>query len=74
MIIKEGTQVLPQLMVNLEIGDPVTFDKWLAEEKMYLEGLTRELEETLQVEYYQRLLALWSSEGVFLYSLLFIMY
>ena len=50
-------------MVNLEISDPVTFDKWLEEEKMYLEGLMREPEEeTLQVEYYQRLLALWSSE------------
>ena len=62
-------------MVNLEISDPETFDKWLEEEKMYLEGLTRELEEeTLQVEYYQRLLALWSSERVCLYSSLFIMY
>ena len=62
-------------MVDLEIGDPVTFDKWLEEEKTYLEGLTREPEEeTLQVEYYQRLLALWSSERVFLYSSLFIMY
>ena len=50
-------------MVDLEISDPVTFDKWLEEEKTYLEGLTREPEEeTLQVEYYQRLLALWSSE------------
>lgn len=50
-------------MLDLEIGDPATFNKWLEEEKTYLEGLTKEPEEeTLQVEYYQKLLALWGSE------------
>ena len=50
-------------MLNLEITDHTVFNKWLEEEKMYLEGLVKELEEeTLQINYYQKLLTLWSSE------------
>ena len=61
-IIKEGTLVLAQVMLNLEITDHMVFDEWL-EEKMYLEGLVKEPEEEmLQIEYYQKLLTLWSSE------------
>ena len=41
----------------------MVFNKWLEEEKMYLEGLVKELEEeTLKIKYYQKLLTLWSSE------------
>ena len=41
----------------------MVFNKWPEEEKMYLEGLVKEPEEvTLQIEYYQKVLTLWSSE------------
>lgn len=43
-IIKEGTSVFTWVMLELDIHDPATFDKWLEEEKEYLEGLTKELE------------------------------
>ena len=50
-------------MLNLEITDHTVFDEWLEEERMYYEGLVKEPEEeTLQIEYYQKLLTLWSSE------------
>ncbi|KAG6875054.1 hypothetical protein C0992_005362, partial [Termitomyces sp. T32_za158] len=41
-----------------------TFKQWLSEEKKYLEGLSREpLEETLQMEYYQKLVNLEASQS-----------
>ena len=59
-------QGLTQVMVDLEICDPTTFNEWLQEEKQYLKGLTKELEEeTLHVEYYQKLLALWGSKWAY---------
>ena len=50
-------------MLELDICNPATFDKWLEEENEYLEGLTKEPEEeTLHIEYYQKLLSLWGSK------------
>jgi hypothetical protein len=52
-------------MEDLGIADVGVFDGWLAEEREYLLGLKREPEiETLQMEYYQKLVNLWASEYV----------
>jgi hypothetical protein len=46
------------------------FQVWLAEEKAYLEGLSREpLLESLAMEYWQKLVNLGASEYVFLSDL-----
>jgi hypothetical protein len=61
----EGTpQLLARTMQDLGISDEGVFEKWLEEERVYLQGLKAELaEETMQMEYYyQRLTNLWASE------------
>ena len=58
-IIADGEHILPGLMQDLNIMDVATFEVWLREEKYYLEGLQREPEEeTLTMEYWQRLVKL----------------
>lgn len=48
------------------ITDPLLFNTWLAEEKEYLSNLTSEpLEETLEMEYYGRLVELSECQYVF---------
>ena len=55
-IIADGEHILPSLMQDLNVVDMATFEVWLREEKSYLEGLQREPEEeTLTMEYWQRL-------------------
>ena len=58
-IIADGERILPGLMQDLNITDVATFEVWLREEKYYLQGLQREPEEeTLTMEYWQRLVKL----------------
>ncbi|KAI6017609.1 hypothetical protein BKA83DRAFT_4058793 [Pisolithus microcarpus] len=55
-IIRDGKTILPNLKRDLPIEDDNIFCRWLEEEKEYLEGLSCEpLEETLHMEYWQRL-------------------
>jgi hypothetical protein len=54
---------LEKTMKNLGIQDEAVFEQWLEEEHKYLSGLSKEpLEETLQMEYYQKLVNLQDSE------------
>ena len=50
-------------MTDLRITDAKVFDKWQEEERVYLEGLEKEpITETLEMEYYQKLVNLRASE------------
>jgi hypothetical protein len=52
-------------MLDLNITDEKVFADWLEEEKVYLQGLrTEPQEETLQMEYWQKLVNLQGSEYV----------
>jgi vacuolar-type H+-ATPase subunit E/Vma4 len=52
-------------MLDLNITDEKVFADWLEEEKVYLQGLrTEPQEETLQMEYWQKLVNLQGSECV----------
>lgn len=54
-ILANGEAVLPKVMEDLRVEDESVFDRWLEDEKIYLKGLIRELEEEmLQMEYWQR--------------------
>jgi hypothetical protein len=65
-IIKETPKLLAQTMKDLGVSDEGVFEMWLEEERVYLQGLKKEpSEETLQMEYYQKLVNLWASESVF---------
>ncbi|KAG1841143.1 hypothetical protein DFJ58DRAFT_666711 [Suillus subalutaceus] len=62
-IIANGEAVLPKVMQELKVEDESVFECWLEDEKIYLKGLTREPEEeTLQMEYWQRLVNLSASK------------
>jgi hypothetical protein len=53
-------------MKDLRITDDRVFETRIQEERTYLQGLKKEpVDETLQMEYYQRLINLWASESVF---------
>ncbi|KAI6104922.1 hypothetical protein EV401DRAFT_2060716 [Pisolithus croceorrhizus] len=55
-IIHDSKAVLTNLKRDLSVDDDGIFHRWLEEEKKYLEGLSREPpEETLHMEYWQRL-------------------
>lgn len=50
-------------MAMLGIADRSVFATWLEEERVYLQGLVKEpSEETLEMEYYQKLVNLQSSQ------------
>jgi hypothetical protein len=52
-------------MAEQGIESEATFNSWLAEEKTYLLSLTKEpIQETLEMEYYQRLVNLNASQYV----------
>ena len=54
---------LDQAMNDLRVDDPSVFQEWLAEECEYLRGLSAEpVIETLEMEYYQQLSKLYTSE------------
>jgi hypothetical protein len=62
-IIKDTPPLIARAMKDLGILDVGEFETWLQEEREYLQGLKKEpAEETLQMEYYQRLVNLWASE------------
>ncbi|KAG1796091.1 hypothetical protein EV424DRAFT_1306802, partial [Suillus variegatus] len=62
-IISDGTNSLPKLMHELGLKDKSVFDTWLAEERAYLTSLSHELNhETIQMEYWQKLLNLSGSK------------
>ncbi|KAI6100569.1 hypothetical protein F5141DRAFT_1190316 [Pisolithus sp. B1] len=55
-IIHDSKAVLTNLKCDLSLDDDGIFHRWLEEEKKYLEGLSHEPpEETLHMEYWQRL-------------------
>ncbi|KAE9407449.1 hypothetical protein BT96DRAFT_954511 [Gymnopus androsaceus JB14] len=55
---------LAKTMSDLGIASTDTFDEWLREEREYLKGLKKEpAEETLQMEYYKKLVKLEDSEA-----------
>ncbi|KAJ3769675.1 hypothetical protein FB446DRAFT_648232 [Lentinula raphanica] len=54
---------LAKTMVDLGISSTATFEQWLVEERDYLNGLKKEpAEETLQMEYYKKLVKLQDAE------------
>jgi hypothetical protein len=57
-------------MTDLNISDTRVFEEWRQEEKAYLEGLQKEpITETLEMEYYQKLVNLRVSEqAVFVFT------
>ncbi|KAI6124642.1 hypothetical protein EV401DRAFT_2068853 [Pisolithus croceorrhizus] len=58
-IVREGKSTLPHLMDELGITNASVFSAWLLEEKEYLAARSREPEEeTLQMEYWQKLMNL----------------
>jgi len=62
-ILDSGPQALTQAMSDLGIHDESVFEVWLEEERAYLQGLQREPEEeTLQMEYWQKLVDLQMSK------------
>ena len=57
--------ILNRLMIEMDIEDTSIFDGWLNEEREYLKALRMEpLIETLQMEDYQKLINLWTSNCV----------
>ena len=62
-ILESGPQALAQAMADLQISDDSVFETWLVEEREYLQGLCKEPEEeTLQMEYWQKLVNLQGSK------------
>ena len=62
-ILEKSPALLARAMNDMGIESTDTFNKWLIEEREYLEGLKKEPEyEMLQMEYYQKLMKLWESE------------
>jgi hypothetical protein len=62
-ILSSGPTALSQAMVDLKISDTQVFEEWREEERVYLEGLQKEpITETLEMEYYQKLVNLHVSE------------
>ncbi|KAG6877118.1 hypothetical protein C0992_010769 [Termitomyces sp. T32_za158] len=58
-----GLPVLEKQMADQGVAGVDTFKCWLAEEKQYLQGLSREpVQETLQMEYYEKLVNLEASK------------
>ncbi|KAI5990753.1 hypothetical protein EDD15DRAFT_2169952 [Pisolithus albus] len=64
-IIEEGRSTLPRVMNDLGITDVSVFGVWLSEENEYLTARSREPEEeTLQMEYWQKLVNLDASRDL----------
>ncbi|RDB20084.1 hypothetical protein Hypma_012873 [Hypsizygus marmoreus] len=58
-----GQPALDKQMADQHVASVAIFEQWLAEEREYLQGLSKEpLQETLQMEYYQRLVNLDASQ------------
>lgn len=62
-IISDGEINLKKLMQDMHIPDEAVFEQWLEDERDYLHGLRSEPEhETLQMEYWQKLVNLAASQ------------
>ncbi|KAH7918250.1 hypothetical protein BV22DRAFT_1024902 [Leucogyrophana mollusca] len=62
-ILSDGQVTLAQAMRELNVTDEAVFEMWLADEKKYLMSLRYEpIEETLQMEYWQKLINLDASK------------
>lgn len=62
-ILRDSPETLERIMLDMDIPTVDVFEDWLKEEREYLQGLKTELEaETLQMEYYQKLINLHASE------------
>jgi hypothetical protein len=62
-ILSSGPTALSQAMIDLKISDTSVFEDWREEERVYLEGLLKEpITETLEMEYFQKLVNLRVSE------------
>ena len=54
---------LDKTMADLGVTDTGVFEVWLDEERVYLKGLSKEpIHETVEMEYYQKLVNLDASE------------
>jgi hypothetical protein len=61
--VKQKSALFKEEMQRLGVGSRAEFDSWLAEEKRYLKSLSKEpAEETLQMEYYKKLVTLEEAE------------
>ena len=61
-----GTKSMVMEALERAGGNPTVVEEWLAEERAYLENLSKEpLEETLEMEYFSLLVKLENSEYVF---------
>jgi len=55
-ILKDSPKTLARIMLDMGISSVDVFEDWLKEEREYLQGLKTEPEvETLQMEYFQKL-------------------
>lgn len=64
-ILKELPVILNRLIVEMGINNMIIFEGWLHKEWEYLKSLKKEPPvETIQMEYYQKLLNLWASKWV----------
>lgn len=62
-ILENGQINLSRVMQDLDITDVSVFNQWITDEKEYLQGLKSEPEqETLQMEYWQKLVNLAASQ------------
>ncbi|KAG1806949.1 hypothetical protein EV424DRAFT_1474248 [Suillus variegatus] len=62
-ILNDGSTTLPNLMRDLKVADETVFERWLEEEKVYLQGLVQEpVDEMLQMEYWKTLANLAASK------------
>jgi hypothetical protein len=61
--ILKGQSALDKTMADLGVPDAGEFAVWLEEERVYLKGLLKEpIHETVEMEYYQKLVNLNASE------------
>ena len=62
-ILRDSPETLERIMLDMDIPTVDVFEDWLKEEREYLQGLKTEPDaETLQMEYYQKLINLHASE------------
>jgi hypothetical protein len=61
--IKQGLPALQEAMQSLNVPTRDVFETWLEKEKEYLRSMKKEpLEETLEMEYYEKLEQYYDSE------------
>jgi hypothetical protein len=61
--IKQGLPALQEAMRSLDVSTCNVFETWLKNEKEYLRSMRKEpIEETLEMEYYEKLVQYYDSE------------